>query len=42
MFNAFAASRFPGRTIAEITIGDAADRYDDDEALRWIAEFMET
>ncbi len=39
LFNAFVEAPQDGRTIGEIVIGDAADHYDDDEAVEWFGEF---
>ena len=38
LFNAFLPGDQPGQARAEIVIGDAADHYDDAEAVQWIAD----
>jgi len=40
LFNAFGDTQIPNMTMTEITIGDAADHYADDEALTWIKTFI--
>lgn len=42
LFNAFSATAYEGKVMAEIIIGDAADRYSDAEACAWISTFLDT
>lgn len=41
LFNAFVADANPGFSRSEIVIGDASDRYSDEEAVNWVVNLVE-